>query len=293
MPHFSLRNGWVTLSQAVKKYWIRNTCRVVSDRGSGTGFFLGDESKRRAYLVTIKHIIHPCKKERKEITTINLDINVVDKDGVTKKDEVTFPFSKSSYREHKDPDTDVYVLDVTPIGRLLLNQYNMRGNHFFAPVDYLMTHDSMRQNEIKITDEVFLIGYPSNDNLQHHSTNFPFIRQGIIASNIGELLADEFQGDELQEDKSKPKRTRVRKVFLIDGGIMPGLSGAPVILKPTMYRELKEGRVADAFPPLILGVVAETRKVFLDQHYGSTLYSYANLGLAFDAETITETLKLF
>ena len=151
----------------------------------------------------------------------------------------------------------------------------------------------MRKTEIKITDEVFLIGYPSTNKLQHYSTNFPFVRQGIIASNIGELLVDEFNGDELQEDKSKPSRTRIMKAFLIDGGIMPGMSGSPVILKPTMFRELKEGRVADIFPSLILGVVAQTRMAFLDQHYGNTLFSYANLGLAFDAETIVDTLRLF
>jgi S1-C subfamily serine protease len=45
-----------------QKNWIRNTCRVVNDRGSGTGFFLKDESKRKIYLVTNKHIIHPAKK---------------------------------------------------------------------------------------------------------------------------------------------------------------------------------------------------------------------------------------
>jgi hypothetical protein len=41
------------------------------------------------------------------------------------------------------------------------------------------------------------------------------------------------------------------------------------------------------------GVVAETRMAFLAQHFGDVFYSYANLGLAFDAETIIETLRLF
>ena len=164
------------MSKAVKKAWIRNTCRIINDRGSGTGFFLKDESKRRIYLVTNKHIIHPCKKERNKIREIKLDINVIDNNGLTKRDEILFSFDDISYREHKDPDTDVYILDVTMMF-ISLKQYNIKPNHFAAPVDYLLTNDTMRKNEIKITDEVFLIGYPSTNNLQHHTTNFPFVRQ--------------------------------------------------------------------------------------------------------------------
>jgi Trypsin-like peptidase domain len=281
------------LSKAVEKNWIRSTCRIRNDRGAGTGFFLNDTKKKRIFLVTNKHVIHSYKKERDSIREVLLDINIIDNNGQTKKDEVSYSFDNGSYREHKDPDTDVYILYVTGMFITLLKEHNVKPNHFAAPLDCLLTDEAMRKNEIKITDEVFLIGYPSTNNLQHHTTNFPFVRQGMIASNIGELLEDDFHGEELQEDKSKPKRRRVMKAFLIDGGIMPGLSGSPVILKPTMFRELEEGRVADYFPPLILGLVAETRMAFLAEHYRDIYYSYANLGLAFDAETITETINLF
>lgn len=66
-----------------------------------------------------------------------------------------------------------------------------------------------------------------------------------------------------------------------------------MILKPTLFRDLEEGMVADIFPPMILGVVAQTRLVFLGRYFNETYYSYANLGIAFDAETIIETLNLF
>jgi len=70
--------------------------------------------------------------------------------------------------------------------------------------------------------------------------------------------------------------------FLIDGGVIPGLSGNPVILKPNHYRQIKNEIIYDSFPPLLLGIVSETRFIFTDNFYGENYYSTANLGLAFD-----------
>ena len=64
------------MSAFVKYNWIRNTCRITNDRGSGTGFSLKDDNKRRIYLVTNKHVIHRCKKERDLIREIELEINI-------------------------------------------------------------------------------------------------------------------------------------------------------------------------------------------------------------------------
>lgn len=76
---------------------------------------------------------------------------------------------------------------------------------------------------------------------------------------------------------------------LLDGGIIPGLSGAPVIL----YRELNGEILVDNFPPVILGTVAETLMAFMNKFHNETYYSYANLSFAFDVETIKEAIKLF
>jgi hypothetical protein len=146
----------------------------------------------------------------------------------------------------------------------------------------------LKEYDIKIADEVFIIGYPSLNKLKYHLNNFPFLRQGILASKIGEPLEDEFK-----DKKTGKVRNRILRGFLIDGGVIPGLSGSPVILKPNHYRQIGKEIIYDYFPPLLLGIVSETRFIFTDKFYGLDYYSTANLGLAFDSITIKETLDLF
>jgi len=74
---------------------------------------------------------------------------------------------------------------------------------------------------------------------------------------------------------------------------LPGSSGSPVILKPTPYRQIGNQIIYDNFPPLLLGIASETRFVFTDRYYGQDFYSFANLGIAFDAITIKEVIELF
>lgn len=60
-----------------------------------------------------------------------------------------------------------------------------------------------------------------------HTSNFPFITDGTISSQIGQPLEDE------HKEKDGSYRKRILRAFLINGGILPGSSGSPVILKPT------------------------------------------------------------
>ena len=80
--------------------------------------------------------------------------------------------------------------------------------------------------------------------------------------------------------------------FLIDGAIIPGSSGSPVILKPTPGRFVKGNIIMTIPPPILLGVIAETKYAPI-QSSGKDVHSFAGLGLAFDAETARETIELF
>ena len=62
------------------------------------------------------------------------------------------------------------------------------------PESYLADKDKIKTYDIKITDEVYIVGYPSTYKLQHHLSNFPFVTEGMIASRIGEPLEDEHKG---------------------------------------------------------------------------------------------------
>ena len=107
----------------------------------------------------------------------------------------------------------------------------------------------------------------------------------IIASRITENLKDKgLKGNE---------KERILRAFLIDGAIIPGASGSPVILKPTMGRYIKNSYLVEDFQPVLLGIVSEYRIGCIIQKGSDDYLSFVNLGLVFRAETIIETIKLF
>jgi hypothetical protein len=89
-------------------------------------------------------------------------------------------------------------------------------------------------------------------------------------------------------------RKRVLRGFLVDGAIIPGASGGPVIMKPNFARRTDAGIVVGpgAVPDLLLGIVAEAMHAEI-KGARFTGQTFAGLGLAFDAATIRETIELF
>jgi hypothetical protein len=106
--------------------------------------------------------------------------------------------------------------------------------------------------------------------LERIAVPFPIVRQGIIASRIIENLKDRGMTGNDEE--------RVLRAFLIDGAIIPGSSGSPVILKPTMGRYIGKDYLVENFPSVLLGIVAEYRIGFIEQK-SSDYASFANLGM--------------
>ncbi len=114
---------------------------------------------------------------------------------------------------------------------------------------------------------------------------FPLVRAGLIATRIGDSLIDE-----VEENGSK--RPRTVRGFLIDGATIPGSSGSPVVLKPISGRIVKGNLQLGSVPQLLLGIIAETMYAPMKMEKWE-IPSFAGLGLAFDAETIQETIELF
>jgi hypothetical protein len=129
-----------------------------------------------------------------------------------------------------------------------------------------------------------VIGYPMS--LRHRTNNFPLLREGIIATRIGETLED----DHIEPDGTK--RRRILRGFLIDGATIPGSSGSPVVLKPVSGRLVKGTIIMNLAPAILLGIIAETRYMPIETEEGY-IPSFTGLGLAFDAETVRETIELF
>jgi hypothetical protein len=148
----------------------------------------------------------------------------------------------------------------------------------------LADSNKIKELDIAIGDQIMVICNPMG--LKHRRNNLPLVRGGILATQIGESLEDE------QKDLDGTHRKRVLRGFLIDGAVIPGSSGSPVVLKPASFRYVKNQLQMGTNTRLLLGIIAETRYAPIVTP-SFDFQSFAGLGLAFDADIIKETIELF
>ena len=267
--------------------WIYATVPIDNPQGeSGTGFLVFrvvDENNGRVFLVTNKHVIHRDPTLRGKVFHVTCHFNTRTAEGSPGIVKGDIPLLNTDgtlrFREHPDVDTDVYVMDVTDVMNLNLTIEKKW-------VGYEMFADGAKREELDITvgEEVVTIGYPLG--LRQGQSNFPLVRQGVIATHIGRRVEDEI------EEPDGTRRKRSLRGFLIDGATVPGSSGSPVILKPVIGRQVGKTIMMGTAPPVLLGIVAETRYAPIE-FGGGAIPGFAGLGLVFDVETIRETIELF
>lgn len=267
--------------------WLYATVPIDNPQGeSGTGFLVFRtiaQDQGRVFLVTNKHVVHRDPALRKTVGHIVCHFNTKNPDGSIGKaaGQVQFKLADGSvrYREHPDPDTDVAAVDVTDIINLNPNlEKRWAGYQDFAEV--------AKREELDITvgEEIMTVGYPLG--LRQGDTNFPLVRQGVLATKIGYPIKDKVI------DAAGAVRDRTLRAFLIDGATIPGSSGSPVVLKPVIGRQVKSTILMGTAQPVLLGIVAETKYAPV-QLGGGAIPGFAGLGLAFDVETVRETIELF
>jgi len=267
--------------------WLYAAVPIDNPQGeSGTGFLVFrkiNEHEGRAFLVTNKHVVHRDPTKRAAVTSVTCHFNTKNPDGSAGKVAGKLPFKladgSSRYRDHPDPDTDVAAIDVTDVIQLNPSiEKRWAGYEDFA--------EAARRDELDITvgEEVMTVGYPLG--LRQGGTNFPLVRQGVLATKVGYPIMDKVT------DPSGAVRDRNLRAFLVDGATIPGSSGSPVVLKPVIGRQVKNTILMGTAPPVLLGIVAETKYAPV-QMGGAVIPGFAGLGLAFDVETIRETIELF
>jgi hypothetical protein len=272
------------MASPIAETWVNSTLLIKTVSGSmGTAFMIAVEAgpgQHRIYAITNKHVLAEDLAARKAITALDLHHNVVSPGGSVAAANTRVGISyDDSIREHPDPDVDVLAVNVT---QLIAHTPNMA--YQCATLDMVATPQMVADFDITAGEEVLTVGYPLG--LRHKHTNHPLVRSGTIATRIGEPLEDEVTAP------GTAPRKRTLRGFLIDGATIPGSSGSPVVLKPLPGRFVK-GNIQMGFtPPLLLGIVAETRYAPVLTASG-IVPSFAGLGLAFDAITIKETLDLF
>lgn len=275
------------MASPIVQGWLYAAVPIDNPQGqSGTGFLVfrkTTDNEGRVFLVTNKHVVHRNPTKRADTTHVVCHFNSKNTDGSLGKVAGDIPLKYDNglqrYREHPDSDTDVAAIDVTDVMQL-----NPNIEKRWASYDDFA--DAAKRDELDITvgEEVMTVGYPLG--LRQGDTNFPLVRQGVLATKIGYPIRDKVL------DSNDTPRDRTLRAFLIDGATIPGSSGSPVVLKPVIGRVVKNTIVMGTAPPVLLGIVAETKYAPID--IGSTaIPGFAGLGLVFDVETIRETIELF
>ncbi|MBN4064413.1 trypsin-like peptidase domain-containing protein [Dehalococcoides mccartyi] len=268
------------------KEWASLTLLVENDWGEfGTGFLVskefdsGDENYfiKHMYLVTNKHVIGSTKQLRDDVESIKLYGDFVE-DGESKKFILDLEINPGGIQEHPSPDVDVAAIRATGLFKRFPETKNK-----CIPITAIKSPSELATLNIGAGDRVLIYGYPGG--IAHANINAPFIRTGIISSQLGEPLVD-------QVDDEGQSRVRTIKGFLVDGGVVPGQSGSPVIWEPPVVERENSGLVWRNRSPELIGIIAETRYAPIDSGM-IKLEGFAGLGLAFDADTIKETIELF
>jgi hypothetical protein len=274
----------------ISRTWTYATVLIYNQWNQfGTGFLVErkiNETSSKVFLVTNKHVLHKESTERQVATYISCHMNKKNAKEEIVGVELSFPLVYSgtinkNWKEHPNEHIDILAIDVT---ELIIANPDLEKKW----VDYslFVTPEIIESEDLTIGEDIMVLGYPSS--FKQGNTNFPIVRQGIVASQLGQIYVDKTLKDNLGNviERHIPG-------FLIDGGLIPGSSGSPVVLKPIIGR-LKHKTIEMSIPkPYLLGIVAETR--FAPIQLTSTMHTlgYADLGLAFDASKIKETIELF
>ena len=285
------------MSNVISEHLQYTTIGIEDDVGafSGTGFLVAETSlafgkfghaevtwerpATRAYVVTARHVLGNNRSEIENTDHYALRYNEQGANGLRlAKRAFAVSNSPANWVIHADTSVDVAALDVTDwINELPAGYFR------FCPLTELATPMSFAAVDCDAGDEVFVIGYALK--LQQGTTALPLFRKGVLATSPRRRLVDPDGGTSLRG-------------FLVDGAIMPGSSGSPVIT--TSRRFIGGDLEVTSYRPLIAGVVAQEWGRGELQRYNAgasdaarDIEGYANLGFAHSSATIIETISEF
>ena len=275
------------MASPIAETWIFATMLICNQWDScGTGFLVKDDLHSvtgSLFLITNKHVISADSAKRYDATSITVYGNVT-RDGKTIGQRFEVPLIRDNvylWNEHPDPDVDVLAINVSSL-------LNSNPNLMHLAVSYELFADSTVIDSLDITigEEVYTIGYPSKR--YQGRTYLPIVRKGIIATMIGQEYID------YPRLPDGNRRRRTNRGFLIDGATIPGSSGSPVVLRPTGERYMNGDWVIGLIPePFLLGIVSQTYYAPIEGSDSTAHAPYVDLGLAYDAITIRETIDRY
>ena len=254
------------LLRCVVKIEAPATVRAPEALG-GTGFIVsretqsGGRKERLLFLITNKHMIGDWTRADGDIVEYRpylrvffyggpggavtpISVPLLDESGVLLKNRV---------RLAADPHVDVAAVllnDVPP------SNPPLEFNHF--DVSYLLAFDRITASLTGLGDQVFALGYPHG--VTSSRTSYPIAKAGYLATSPGETFAIT-----LRQQSRNGRETPVTlegKILVIDGLIMPGNSGSPVVLPSEL--KIRRDPVSNALQfadrqtkNFVIGIVSE------------------------------------
>ena len=249
----------------------------------GTGFFVYrpiESDDGHVFLITNKHVLPP------EGTTKSIRIRVT----VGSADNPAVRFAEvpvvgqngkylTNVKLHPKQGFDVAAVDVTDT----IMKEGIQGT--WLSLDLFSTPQRLKNENITIGDEIFLLGYP--DAIFDARNVWPILRIGVIATVPLEGYAF---NDALRAKFSLPDRI---DGFLVDANVFPGSSGSVVVFKPQPMTMGPGGSAVVSSAKktsYVLGIVSGSIPIS-DTALGTK--QRMGLGIVYSADVIRSVIELF
>lgn len=178
-----------------------------SVKGTATGFFY--EHNDKLYIITNRHVVEFSTKEADAKLIFKVHQDSLD---MTKQLSVTIPLNekgKVKWYGYSDSSIDVVAIPV---------EKSLFANCIIFPLG--LKNFPPKNLLLGIGEELFAVGYPRGFTDQKNLT--PIVKTTVV-STPPEIP---FEG--------KP-------MMLLDGNLLPGMSGSPIITKPSKMRNIERG----------------------------------------------------
>lgn len=282
-------NGEIMANESVGRIaegLLKATVKIETPSGAlGTGFIVSksaDGGKRYFFLVTNKHLIGDyllfdgkietyydfikiyCYKKDGSIQGI--DISLKDKGGQLNRLKV-FPYPK--------PHIDIAIISIADD----LEKVQELDKWSFD-LSYLATNEILKKWNVDIGDQVFALGYPYG--IYSKSNYYPIAKSGYIASKIGEELILTIPHKDVNDKVAM--RELKGKIVLVDGTLVPGNSGGPVVIP----RGRREKTIADTAEVQVTNKSIDNLVIGIQ----SQSFTSAGISIVFNSEYILELVDM-
>jgi len=215
---------------------IKTFSKLTKKPGTGTGFIVareisnGTKTVRANFLVTNKHMVSDWSLSDGKILNFNeyIDVHFYKESSSGKSNPIRIKLYDKSGKP-RDHDIHTHNEPLIDVAIIFLNRVLKDKKNIFLPafdISYLRPFNAITSINFNIGSQVFVLGYPFG--ITSVIKNYPIAKFGFIASSPGETFALDLNTKDRAGKKCKAHLSG--KLLIVDGLIMPGNSGGPVVI---------------------------------------------------------------